>query len=214
MKKTKNQEKIHFYKGCSDLSIFNFDQIAKTSNYSYLVISYDGYNEVDFDEIKAQKLWKKIYNDFCKMSNDNTSLLYYELLNQLGYLKMRKLFVLALLNQLKFFEKSNSIRKLYFLELAEWGYKIDPKNPMKDELKRMYQLVRANDNKIGLVESEIEFLKEDEQEPMSLIKQAIKLEQGLDRNEINTKTTSVEKWLGLIDELKTRNEYRSRRKSA
>jgi len=210
MKKTKKQKQVHFYKGCSDISIFNFDEIAKTNNYSYLVIGYDGYNEVDFDEIKAQELWKKIYNDFCKLSNDNTSLLYYELLNHLSYLKMRKLFVLALLNQLNFFKKSNSIKKLYFSELAEWGYKSDPKDTLKDKLEKMYRLVRANDNKIGLIESEIEFLKEDEQEPMSLTKQAIKLEQGLDRNEINTKTTSVEKWLGLFDELKIRNEHRRR----
>lgn len=208
MRKTKNQEKTHFYKGLSDIWIFNFDEIAKTSNYSYLVVGYNGYDEVEFDYIEAQKLWKKLYNDFCKLSNDNTSLLYYELLDQLGYLKTRKLFVLALLNQLKYFKKSNSIRKQYIFELSEWEYVIDPKNPLEDELKKMYQLVRANDNKIGLVESEIAFLKDDEQESMSLVKQAIKLAQGLGKERIDTKDTTVEYWLELFEELRITNEYR------
>ncbi len=207
--KTKTK-KVHFYKGCSDISIFNFDEIAKTSNYSYMVIGYDGYNEVDFDETMAQELWKKIYNDFCKMGNDNTSLLYYELLDQLGYLKMRKLFVLALLNQLKFFKKPGSILKLYFQELAKWRYKIDPKNPLVDELAKMYQLVRINDNKIGMVESEIKILKDDEQEPMSLVMQAIKLAQGLGKENIDTKKTTVEHWLGLYEELRITNEHKRR----
>lgn len=209
MKKT-NTKKVHFYKGCSDISIFNLDQIATTNNYSYMVIGYDGYNEVDFDEIKAQELWEKIYNDFCKLGNDNTSLLYYELLEQLSYLKMRKLFVLSFLNQLEFFKKPDFILELYFSELAEWGYKIDSKNPLTDELDKMYLLVRGNDNKIGLVESEIKFLKEDEQEPVSLVKQAIKLAQGLGKERIDTKTTTAEEWIGLFDELKIINEYKRR----
>lgn len=175
-----------------------------------MVIGYDGYNEVDFDEIKAQELWEKIYNDFCKLGNDNTSLLYYELLEQLSYLKMRKLFVLSFLNQLEFFKKPDFILELYFSELAEWGYKIDSKNPLTDELDKMYLLIRGNDNKIGLVESEIKFLKEDEQEPVSLVKQAIKLAQGLGKERIDTKTTTAEEWIGLFDELKIINEYKRR----
>lgn len=121
-----------------------------------------------------------------------------------------------LLNNLEYFEEILEAHDFYITELAKWGYEINIKNPLKDELKRMFQLIRANDNKIGLVESEIEFLRDDEQEPISLVKQAIKLAQGLGKERIDTKTTTVEEWIGLIEELKITNEYklRNRRKVA
>lgn len=207
-------KKTHFYKGCSDIWIYNFDKIAKTNNYSYLVIGYDEYNEVKFDEEKARKLWKEIYNDFCKRSNDNTSLLYYQLLEELGYLKMRKTIALVLLGQLEYFEKMSEVHDFYITQLAKWNYEINIKSSLEDELKRMYRMVRFSDNKIGLMESEIDLLRGDEDESMSLVKQAVKLAQNLGKERINTKKTTVEEWLAMLEESKEINEYKRKRKVA
>ena len=196
-----------FYKDRTDLPIYNFDQIARTGNNMFLVRDYDGYTEVEFDEDEANKLWGEIYEDFCKRTNDNASLLYYENLEELGYLKMRKIFVLSLLDQLGRFMTPETKQALVD-ELAEWKYVIDITQPMEKELQRMARLVRAYDNKIGLLEDEIENMKPDEEEDMSLVKQAVKLARALSRENIDTRKTTVEHWLALMDEAKEANKHK------
>lgn len=207
---------VNFYKSTSEILIFNFDAILNKDNYYWMVVGYNGYNEkeFEFDIEEAKELWNKIYNEYCKKSNDVTTLYYYEVLDQLGYLKVRKYFVGVLLDQLSTFKREQEEIDLFIDALSKWRFFIDNKKPLELELKRMYRQLRASENRIGLKESELEGLKEDQQEPMSLTTQAVKLALGLGKDKIDTKTITVDEWLALSDELKIINEYKNKKRVA
>ena len=38
---------MHLYKDCSDLSIKKFDIIYKTNDFRYLIVGWDGYEEIE-----------------------------------------------------------------------------------------------------------------------------------------------------------------------
>lgn len=214
LKNILKKQKTHFYRDCSELFVFNFHKIAETKNYSWLVVGYDGRNDVKFDIDEALKVWSKIYNEFCKLIGDNKTIMYYDLFLHLGELKVRKYYVISLLNQLDLFNKAEETVDLYIDALSKWRFFIDKDKPLDVELKKMRRQLRAADNKIGLIESELKEINEDEEEPMSLAKQKIRLVQALGRNDIDVKKTTLEEWHYMIEEVKEINEQRNKNRAA
>lgn len=206
--------KYKFFKDCSDLFIYNFNEVVENNNYMWLVVGYDGYDDIkDFDVEIARELWNGIYNQYCKLSDNTTAILYYQTLTELGYLKVRKHHVNILLDQLSM-GKTDEITAMYIDALSRWRFYINKRNPLEMELKKMQRQLRAANNKIGLMEDELKQMREDDAEPMSLVKQAVRIEQTLNRNNIDTRKTTVEKWLAMYDEVKLINEMRSKKKVA
>jgi hypothetical protein len=197
-----------YYRNCDELSVYNFHKILETNNYSYLIVGFDDYKEVKFDEKEADELWGNIYEEYCRLTKNNKSLLYFAIFQELLYLKTRYQVARILLMQL-----SNENNKEEFVldcieKLREWKYKIDKEKPLKDELARMIHQLKVSENKIQIKQSELEDLKVDEGEKLSLIEQNVKLELALGKNKINTKKTSVSEHVALFNEVHLLNEAR------
>jgi len=80
---------LRFYSSCDDLPIWNFHKIMEESNYSYLVMNWDGFEKMEIDQEKAIHVWSEIYNEYCKLTSNNKSILYYKNRQRLLYMETR-----------------------------------------------------------------------------------------------------------------------------
>jgi 6-pyruvoyl-tetrahydropterin synthase len=208
-------EEVRFYAGCEELPIYNFHKVLETSNHAYLVQGWDFVGEIEIDEQVAQKKWEQIYNEYCKLAEDNRSLVYFATYSELLYLESRYHVAGVLLSQIVKRIGEPEVVDLYITELASWKYKINRQKPLNEELNRMYKQLKQSQNKIQLKKDELKaFTPEDEEGAMTLTEQVVKLEQALKRNEIDPKRVSVAKWIALIKEVKEINEQRKRTHNA
>ena len=117
-----------------------------------------------------------------------------------------------LLGQLiKRLDAPKEVIELYLKELDGWGYKINREKNITEQINLMFVKLKQSQNKIRLKTDEVESYKpEDDDEPMTLMDQVIALELALGKNKIEPKETSVERWVGMIKNLKQTNESKAR----
>ena len=199
-----------YYRNCDELSVYNFHKILETNDYSYLIVGFDGYDKLEFDEKKADEIWGNIYEEYCKLTKNNKSLLYFAIFQELLYLKTRYQVARILLMQLS----NNNNSEEFVLEcierLREWKYKIDKEKPLKDELERMIHQLKVSENKIHIKKEELDNLNVEEGDKLSLIEQNVKLELALGKNKIDTKKTSVSEHVALFNEADLLNQARKK----
>lgn len=200
---------LSIYRSCSELSIFLFHNILETGDYTLLLkepVETEDPEEQDYIEKELNEAWNEVYEEYCKLAEDNASLMYFLICNELLYLKTRRRFGTVLLNSLIRRRDSASMMD-YIDELARWKFVIDKEKPFEAEVAKVKRLLRAAKNKIRLKEDELEKYKEnDGEEKMSLVQQVLKVELALGKNEIDPKTTSVERWIAMIKEISLKNE--------
>ena len=113
---------MHLYKDCSDLSIKKFDIIYKTNDFRYLIVGWDGYEEIEVPK-GANERWQDIRNEWIDLLDNNVIGYYYQLVLESVYLQTRYNVVKQLLNMIwirdEFDEESE---KIYVGALAEWKY--------------------------------------------------------------------------------------------
>lgn len=203
---------VRYYKGCDDLPIYNFQKIIETNNYAYLVYGWDENRRAFQDNDYCRELWDSIYNEYCKLTEDNASLMYYSLQKQLNYLKARYYIVSKLLDIMVDGTVLDSIEltEIYIQALKKWKYFIKRNKPIDEEIKRMYRELKISINKIELVEYELESFENTDEERVTFVSEVVGLEIALNKNEINPRTTSVSKWRAMIDKLKEKNSQMRR----
>lgn len=200
------------YRNCSEIFVYNFFKIIETQNLIWLVVGYDGYDKVKYDVKQAKENWDNIFEEYFKLKGDNKTLLYLEIQSELLYLKARFQTASMLLGRLEKGVLNDELRIQFIEHLADWNYVINREKPLDNEIERMYRQLMASKNKINLKEQELKDLNiGGDKSNMSLIEQTIKLEQALGRNEINLKTTTLEKYIGLIKEVEEINRARKKK---
>jgi len=185
---------------CADIMIYNFDKIADTNDFRYMVIGWDGYDELEYDVEAAEKNWHVIYNEYAVLSDDNKTILYYSTLIDLNNIKAIHYVVGEIINLLPTLRTEESVNN-FLDELAAYKFKTDRKASFADQIEQAKQMHRFYTNKIELKQNELDNLK-GIAERVPLMKQVVRLERALKRDLIDPKTTTVEKWQFLIDELK------------
>lgn len=186
------------YLGTSDLPIYRFDKIQSTSNLAYLIMDWNERDEVKVPD-GADALWEQIQEVWHEKTHNNEAMMRNALVSELDYLE-RRLFVVSVL-----IHSINESNKVDFgIELNGWGFRFNAKKTVKSQLKNLNKQVRAAKTKIGLKQSELEQM-DSGQAPMGILKQKIKLERALGLK-IDIKTTAVDEWLALYDELIELNE--------
>jgi hypothetical protein len=202
---------MHLYKDCSDLSIKKFDIIYKTNDFRYLIVGWDGYEEIEVPK-GANERWQDIRNEWIDLLDNNVIGYYYQLVLESVYLQTRYNVVKQLLNMIwirdEFDEESE---KIYVGALAEWNYKWNPKQNKTKEMERLLKQLKRSENKIELKLDELEKLKKENDitdDVSSLEKQAVALEQITGKNNIDTEKTSVRKWVEITKLSESINEQR------
>ncbi len=200
---------LRLHRSCETLSIYAFHKIMETNNYAHLIIDWDGYSKMKYNEDDLKEIWKGIYNEYCKLTNDNKSLHFYQLLEQVNYLQVRRYIVSNLVQQMMENQKRDEILDLYIETLRQWKYVWDKKLNYHEAILKLLKDLKASENKIELKKDELEKLKSTD-EPMTLTQQVVRLERALERNLIDPKITSVEKWIELMNQVRDINAARKK----
>lgn len=188
---------MHLYKDLGDIPIYNFDIINRTQDYKYLVVGYDGYNDVKVPK-EANERWQEMRNEWVKLLDDNTISYYYELILDVAYLKTRYDVVNKLLYIIWSRDMDEETLDAYIGALREWRYIWNKKATKNKEIKRLLNIHKASENKISLKEDELNEMQKKHDlndSPMTLEKQAVTLEQVLGKNRIDVRTTSARTWI-------------------
>lgn len=181
------------YLGTSDLPIYRFDKIQSTNNLAYLIIDWNERDEVKIPE-GANELWEQIQEVWHEKTSNNEAMIRNALVSEVDYLERRLYAISVLIHSI-----TENNKKAFGEELNAWGIKFNAKKTVKSQLKNLNRQVRAAKTKIGLKQSDLEQMNTDDA-PMGILKQKIKLERALGLK-IDIKTTPVDEWLVLYDEL-------------
>lgn len=190
---------MYLYQNCGDLPIYNFDVIYRTEDYRFLVVGYNGYDEIKVPKGTNER-WQEIKNEWIKLLDDNAIIQYYQLILECTYLQTRYNVVKMLLEQIYKRDMDEKTMETYIEALAKWKYKWNRKAEKLVEIKRLLKQLKASQNKISLKLDTLEKMKSEnnfEETPSSLEKQAVILEQITGKNNIDVKTTSVAKWIEI-----------------
>ena len=200
-----------YYRNCNELPIYNFFKIVETKNISYLYVDYDEYNDISQKD-DLSKIWKAIYEEYAELTDDRSTLIYYELIGDIMYYQTRYKAVSMLLSIMVNSPMTEEILDLYIAKLKEWRYKIDKTKPLGKELEKMLIQLKQSENKIRILEAELEVLKKknNDGKSLTLTEQQVKLEQALGRNEIDIRKVSVVKWQMMIKKVKKINKAKQK----
>lgn len=194
---------MSLYEDCSELTIHLFYKILETGDYSLLLKE----PFEDPDETALSNKWNEIYEEYCKLSEDNKTLMYFMICNELVYLKCRKNIGTTLVNSLIDRRDSPIVITAYIDELAKWKLVIDKNKPLEAEVANVQRNIKLSENKIRLKEDELSKYKSEEgEDEMSLEEQILAVELALDKNEIDPKRTSVTRWVAMLKRIIQRNE--------
>jgi len=202
---------VYLYKNCSDLPISNFDIIYKTNDFKYLVVGYNGYDEIEVPK-GAEERWNAIKEQWIEVLGDNTVAYKYQLVLEINYLQARYNIVQQILGLMLELIMDDETFDQYINMLKGWGYNYNKENKRSDELLKMIRQHKVSENKINNKLAEYKTLTKDDNldEIETLEKQAVVLAQVLGRNNINLKETSVLEWLELTKLAKEINKQREK----
>lgn len=204
---------MYLYKDCSDIPILNFDIVYRTNDYKYLVVGYDGYEDIKVPK-GANERWQEIRNEWIDLMDNNVIAHYHNLVLECIYLETRYNVVEFLLRNIFQRDMSEETLKTYTDMLKEWKYVWNHKADRLTEIERLLRKLKGSKNKISLKLHELKTLKEENElsgEATSLEKQAVILEEITGRNNIDIKTTSVKKWIEISKRATEINEQRRKK---
>ena len=101
---------------------------------------------------------------------------------------------------------------IYIGALKEWRYFWNKKATKINEVERLLKQLKKSQNKITIKLDDLEKIRKehnlDDKDASTLDKQAVTLEQITGKNNIDTRTTSVNKWVEISKLAESINEQR------
>ena len=189
---------MKIYKTCRTLNMFRFYEILDTKEYQYLVKDYE--NVKLTSELKAilEKIWIELFKEYIVLKDSKEIKNSFRMLFYINELE-KKLFIGKELLKCLTYQSTKKRQKMVIDELFEWGFKIDIKKPLKDEIERVISDFKALKTTITIKKAafEKEHKKELSQEKINIDKQVVNVEQILG-NVINPQTTMVSKWVEYV----------------
>lgn len=186
---------MHLYKNCRDISIFNFDMIYRTNDFRYLVVGFNGYDDIEVPK-EAEERWAEIFNQWLDLLESADLRYYYDLMFEVNYLETRFIVARELLFQIytRMGSMADEVLDKYIVELKNWRYKFKKDNGILKEVHRLMLFHKGSANEISLKRSELESMsKTSKSKEETLESQAVILERvtGI---KIDIRTTSVLTW--------------------
>jgi len=188
---------LRYSRNCEEISIHNFQKISDSGDYRYIVPTWDEFEEIEVDEIKAENLWKDIYDEYCQLSDDNKIIMFYDTYNDLNKMQTKKALIQQLLllfvgiNDKEVFDKYN----LVFTEL---GYPLLWEKGIEAEFKRITNAMRRFDNMINIKQSQLDSLKPEGGPGTPFLEQVVQIENMRKMGAIDLRKTSAKKWIYIL----------------
>ena len=185
-------KKIRTYSNCSNIPTYNFFEIQNTGDFSWLVVGYDGFDLVKIPD-NAPDIFNEIVNEYAKLTGNNKTAQYYELIVQVAELDVRYKTVKALLKCM-----ATPTRKKTFdgivEELLGWKFHFNKEKPFDSEYKRMQAQLRSAKTKHDIKKLQLEELISKD-EGVDILKAKVTLERILNRPYIDLKRIVLKEWI-------------------
>ena len=194
---------IEYHNSCSTISLHAFYQHAKTKDYRDLVVGWNEKEEINFDNEKASKAWSDVFEHYLKLKNDNKMTVIFQTQSELIYHQTKYSMVWKMCNLISTVSLPLDVKISFLNEIKEWGFTIDVNQSIPNILKKLEKSLKRLNTKITILENELNNLKgDDDGEEFVLTKIIVKMEQALNRNDIDPRKISMEKWIYMIDHVK------------
>lgn len=194
---------IKYHKSCSTLPIYNFYRILD-GDLRFLIV---GYSEIDSEDIEitleAKENFTSIIQEYSELTSNNeviVSLNLQMLIQEQEFERDTLKTILDLFNKNKEYDILNL--------LSEFGFYVKKGDDLDYEFKKVIKRIKGLNNKIRINKNKYttRFKKESEDIKHNLDKEALLLEINLKLGrEINVHTTSVLKWVNMIEINRERN---------
>ena len=188
---------IRLYTNCDELPMWNFEQIRKTGELKWLVYSYDGFGGVEVPE-DAPMVWDNILNEYSKLTANNETIQYFELLADQSDLQTRLEFGATLLQNIseRWHLMPKHIQEGYVEALKDHRFYLNTSKPLDKELERLFRQLKAVEMKLKQFNGEKEVFEKKRLET-DLIEVKVKI-QRIIKMPIDLKRVSVKEWLLTI----------------
>ena len=194
---------IKYYKTCDTLPIYNFYKILD-GDFRYLV---KGWNDLDDDDIKVTQESNQVFNliiqEYSELTSNKEIIVSLNLQILISELEFERD---VLKTTLDIFNENEDFAVLVIL--SEFGFDIKKGDDLDYEFKKVIKRIKGLNNKIRVqkVKYTNRFKKENDDIKHNLDKEALLLEINLKLGrEINTRKTSVSKWVNMIEISKAKN---------
>lgn len=181
----------NIYTDIDELPIYNFYKcVDGRLNFMYI----DRKGE---ENVIVRKEWNKIYNQYCKLTYNNSTLKYYRLVGEIEFLKNRKIFAPILLGLLLKTPK-NELKHI-LEELKKWKIRININNDIDKEIEKGLRVLKNSENTLTRKSNELESMNEKPKKVLSLQSQKARVHKNIGIS-VDLHNTSVSEWLAYLDE--------------
>ena len=149
------------------------------------------------ENVIVRKEWNKIYNQYCKLTYNNSTLKYYRLVGEIEFLKNRKIFAPILLGLLLKTPK-NELKHI-LEELKKWKIRININNDIDKEIEKGLRVLKNSENTLTRKSNELESMNEKPKKVLSLQSQKARVHKNIGIS-VDLHNTSVSEWLAYLDE--------------
>ena len=199
---------MRYYRKCSELSIYSFHKILETGDFRYLVWDWDEYADVKLSGAE-EVIWNELYQEYCKLTNDNRSLEYYKLKSRITYLETRLFVCMELFKQMLLRPMDKETFLKHIEEIRNWGFSYKKDYYDMDAMEKLDREIRFTQNGIDLKKDTLKSFEVTE-DPVPLSKQVVMAEEALDKNTLDPKKISVEKWVYYMQRIKEKVTQRKK----
>lgn len=189
---------IKYHKSCTTLPIYNFYKIMDDMDLRFLII---GYSEFDSEDVEitadAEIVLNLIIEEYAGLTENNEVNVNLGLQILVIEQEFERDTLVEILDIFKEFEDSDVLGLL-----SEFGFNINVEDDLDKQLSMVIKRIKGLNNKIRINKSKYatRFKKANEEIKRNLDKEALMLEMNLKLGrEINTRTTSVSKWVSMLE---------------
>lgn len=183
---------MNIYNNIDILPIYNFNKCVKGE----LKYMFKDLNFIDSPVVKTQ--WNKLYNEYCKLTYNNTTLKYYRLIGELKFLENREVYVPVLLDLLTKTPKDD--REDIIEELRKWKISVKKDTDLTKLFETSIKVLNNSKNTYNRKLAELEAMNNKPTEVLSLQQQKAVLHRHLGIN-INLHKTPTSEWVAYLNDL-------------
>lgn len=206
---TKVSSLPNHYSSLEDLTLYRWDKYIQTKDNNWFLVDYDGREKkLINDELKEVE--NKLVDDYFKLVDDRGFSMKMQKWAKIDSLRTKYHVVGGLLERLEEIIETNDAeyRYKYILELAKWGFKIEPIQSYVDDFNRVQELKQALQGigtQISILSNELK--DEGRKESQSLAKQLQIATIGLNYpHRLDPKSLSVAEWIEICKLLEEKSK--------
>lgn len=190
-------KKNKYYQDLS-IPVENFFGFLLEKDFKYLLIKKKKVNLKD--QFDLEQAFLKIFHEYCFLTGDTT------LLNQYK----KEIYITALSTKIDFIVKILDLFNNYgnpevLVLLQEFNIKIDLEKEIEPQIKKVISKVKGLKNKKNIFILKNKNEKDKDNKKFNLEKEALNMEIALDlKYAIDVKTTSMKRWIAIINLIKSK----------